>query len=120
MHPFEIISELAELLYLVMPYCECEHPGCKDCANMALGKILVDNAKALSKNDVSDQSCNQCLKCHMDKIRSEGQLGPAVFISCPQCGNKRCHKAEWHGWKCTKSNDPGQQFKEKVPDDNGN
>lgn len=27
---------------------------------------------------------------------------------CPQCGNKRCPKATWHGETCTGSNDPMQ------------
>lgn len=31
------------------------------------------------------------------------------FIVCPQCGNKRCPKAFWHGNMCSGSNDPGQR-----------
>ena len=27
---------------------------------------------------------------------------------CPVCGNKRCPKASWHGFKCTGSNKTGQ------------
>ena len=34
--------------------------------------------------------------------------GPSVFIVCPQCGNKRCPKAQYHDFKCTGSNDVDQ------------
>ena len=30
---------------------------------------------------------------------------------CPRCGNKRCPCAEWHGYRCTGSNLPGQPGK---------
>jgi hypothetical protein len=36
-------------------------------------------------------------------------LAPRIFmILCPTCGNKRCPRASWHGYKCTGSNDVGQ------------
>jgi hypothetical protein len=28
--------------------------------------------------------------------------------ACDVCGNKRCPHHEWHGFKCTGSNKPGQ------------
>jgi DNA-directed RNA polymerase subunit RPC12/RpoP len=31
-----------------------------------------------------------------------------VMIVCPDCGNKRCPKATFHGLACTGSNAPGQ------------
>jgi hypothetical protein len=34
--------------------------------------------------------------------------GPRMIV-CPQCGNKRCPKANWHGNKCTGSNAVGQE-----------
>lgn len=30
------------------------------------------------------------------------------MIVCPDCGNKRCPRATWHGHDCTNSNEPGQ------------
>lgn len=30
------------------------------------------------------------------------------FIVCANCGNKRCLKATWHGYKCTRSTRPGR------------
>ena len=31
------------------------------------------------------------------------------MLVCPECGNKRCPKATWHGELCTHSNKPGQE-----------
>lgn len=31
------------------------------------------------------------------------------FRVCPECGNKRCPKAEHHDNDCTNSNEPGQK-----------
>lgn len=31
-----------------------------------------------------------------------------VMIVCPNCGNKRCPRAEWHGFACSGSNETGQ------------
>lgn len=31
------------------------------------------------------------------------------MILCPVCGNKRCPRASWHGYDCTRSNEPGQE-----------
>lgn len=36
-------------------------------------------------------------------------LYPMVMILCPDCGNKRCPKANYHGYACTRSNDTGQE-----------
>lgn len=33
---------------------------------------------------------------------------PNRMIVCPDCGNKRCPRAEYHGYKCTGSNEPEQ------------
>lgn len=43
-------------------------------------------------------------------IRCVDALGPLTLymILCPDCGNKRCPHAEFHGWACTRSNEPGQ------------
>lgn len=30
------------------------------------------------------------------------------MILCPDCRNKRCPRATWHGYQCGKSNEPGQ------------
>lgn len=35
-------------------------------------------------------------------------LGDMRFVVCPDCGNKRCHKANDHRNACTGSNEPGQ------------
>jgi hypothetical protein len=44
-----------------------------------------------------------CAKC------GEGKWPfPVRMILCPNCGNKRCPRSAWHGYKCTGSNEPGQ------------
>lgn len=47
----------------------------------------------------------QTKKAETDWIAGIVSLG--MYI-CPDCGNKRCPKAAWHGYKCTRSNKPGQ------------
>lgn len=34
--------------------------------------------------------------------------GRSFMHICPDCGNKRCPRAAWHGWQCNGSNDSGQ------------
>jgi len=36
------------------------------------------------------------------------------FIVCPECGNKRCPKATWHGNECSRSNHAGQDAYDPV------
>lgn len=36
------------------------------------------------------------------------EKGGLYMILCPDCGNKRCPKAQNHIYKCTGSNDVGQ------------
>lgn len=44
-----------------------------------------------------------CWRCH------EGRGDRIMFmILCPDCGNKRCPRANDHDNECTGSNDPGQ------------
>lgn len=31
------------------------------------------------------------------------------FVVCPECHNKRCPKAQYHGFKCTNSNEANQK-----------
>lgn len=31
------------------------------------------------------------------------------FRVCGTCGNKRCPASQWHAYKCTGSNEPGQE-----------
>ena len=51
--------------------------------------------------DQTRQDC--CVRCWPSKY----WLGMPMIV-CPECGNKRCPKAAWHGYKCTGSNEPGQ------------
>ena len=54
-----------------------------------------------------DCTCRRCIDDH--KLTDQGlPLHFARMIVCPQCGNKRCPKADDHRMKCTGSNEPGQ------------
>lgn len=45
-----------------------------------------------------------CARC--DEEKQPGKF--RRFITCPDCGNKRCPKATDHRNTCTASNEPGQ------------
>lgn len=54
-------------------------------------------------------NCHQCLKhqvVHFGPIEVSESM--ARMILCPECGNKRCPKANDHRHECTGSNEPGQ------------
>ncbi len=54
--------------------------------------------------------CGECHKCLEGKFNEDGwAIGLTRFIVCPDCGNKRCPKATNHDFKCTDSNEPGQE-----------
>jgi hypothetical protein len=44
--------------------------------------------------------CHTCRPIKLDDMR---------MILCPDCGNKRCPRANHHDNECTNSNDPGQK-----------
>jgi hypothetical protein len=60
-----------------------------------------------------------CQRCE----DNEGTISPfaARMKLCPKCRNKRCPKAQWHGFECTGSNETGQvgveENKNKCPGD---
>lgn len=51
-----------------------------------------------------------CYKCQDQLIDSTTMLPASMnyFIVCPECGNKRCPRANDHTLVCTNSNEPGQ------------
>lgn len=59
--------------------------------------------------------CRVCVNNYANALEAQGRGLEALtartgsFIMCPDCGNKRCPKATFHGHECTKSNAPGQQ-----------
>lgn len=46
-----------------------------------------------------------CRHCHLER---SGDVVVAHMVLCPDCGNKRCPKANNHLNGCTSSNDTGQ------------
>ncbi len=50
-----------------------------------------------------------CSVCQDDCLKNVPNAWTMVtFITCSECGNKRCPKASAHWQECTGSNDPGQ------------
>lgn len=58
---------------------------------------------------VFDSDC-WCSACD-DDLREQGVIPPMEcrMNLCPDCGNKRCPKATFHGNECTNSNEAGQE-----------
>ncbi|WP_369899439.1 DUF551 domain-containing protein [Klebsiella pneumoniae] len=74
-----------------LPECECA--GCK-----ATARICAE----LSVNSPANPGC-WCRTCR------PVDLNDMRFVVCPDCGNKRCPRANDHRNACTGSNEPGQE-----------
>lgn len=72
---------------------ECECSGCK-----ATARICAE----LSANSTANPDC-WCRTCR------PVTLNDMRFVVCPDCGNKRCPRANDHRNACTGSNEPGQE-----------
>ncbi|HBR2994090.1 hypothetical protein [Klebsiella pneumoniae] len=72
---------------------ECECPGCK-----ATARICAELSANSSANP--DCWCRTCRPVVLNDMR---------FVVCPDCGNKRCPRANDHRNACTGSNEPGQE-----------
>ena len=72
---------------------ECECPGCK-----ATARICAELSANSSANP--DCWCRTCRPVVLNDMR---------FVVCPDCGNKRCPRANDHRNTCTGSNEPGQE-----------
>lgn len=71
---------------------ECECSGCK-----ATARICAELSANSSANP--DCWCRTCRPVVLNDMR---------FVMCPDCGNKRCPRANDHRNACTGSNEPGQ------------
>ncbi|HGV5140188.1 TPA: hypothetical protein ACNHEP_002675 [Klebsiella pneumoniae] len=74
-----------------LPECECS--GCK-----ATARICAELSANSSENP--DCWCRTCRPVVLNDMR---------FVVCPDCGNKRCPRANDHRNACTGSNEPGQK-----------
>ncbi|MGX7934100.1 hypothetical protein ACWUX8_12445 [Klebsiella pneumoniae] len=72
---------------------ECECSGCK-----ATARICAELSANSSENP--DCWCRTCRPVVLKDMR---------FVVCPDCGNKRCPRANDHRNACTGSNEPGQE-----------
>ena len=63
----------------------------------------IDTGKIQAERDALNEPTCWCLTCRpvtMTDMR---------FVVCPDCGNKRCPKANDHSNACSGSNEPGQE-----------
>ena len=65
------------------------------------------NAGMLDAYGIDGCGCWRCVDEVVRKRPSPYNL-MYPFIICSSCGNKRCPKASWHGYKCTGLNVFGQ------------
>lgn len=72
---------------------ECECSGCK-----ATSRICAELAG--DSPEIPDCWCCTCRPVVLNGMR---------FVVCPDCGNKRCPRANDHRNACTGSNEPGQE-----------
>ncbi|MBX4598724.1 hypothetical protein CF041_16650 [Klebsiella pneumoniae] len=72
---------------------ECECSGCKATARICAELSANSSAKP-------DCWCRTCRPVTLNDMR---------FVVCPDCGNKRCPRANDHRNSCTGSNEPGQE-----------
>ncbi|HHH3882937.1 TPA: DUF550 domain-containing protein [Klebsiella quasipneumoniae subsp. similipneumoniae] len=72
---------------------ECECSGCK-----ATARICAELSANSSANP--DCWCRTCRPVDLNDMR---------FVVCPDCGNKRCPRANDHRNACSGSNEPGQE-----------
>lgn len=60
--------------------------------------------------ELDHQPC--CHQCIIDRDWRDPNTGlllnATMFLVCPECGNKRCPRANNHQFTCTGSNAPGQ------------
>ncbi|WP_431645848.1 hypothetical protein [Enterobacter hormaechei] len=65
--------------------------------------IAIDGEKIFAERDAlnaPDYWCRTCRPITLTDMR---------FVVCPECGNKRCPRANDHSNACTGSNEPGQE-----------
>lgn len=85
---------------------------CTEC-NSTLGAPTYDEEREFIDGDPfkvyenipDEDNCGKCFTCYKPDLAS----GEMLFIVCPECGNKRCPKANHHNNECTNSNDAGQK-----------
>lgn len=54
-------------------------------------------------------SCDDADRAKLVELTGDRSVGLCrVMIVCPDCGNKRCPRANHHDNPCTQSNEPGQ------------
>lgn len=72
-----------------------------------LGEVAAGCTKEEMLADIPRLNC-WCHVCNKDKIVNGFPFSSVQMILCPDCGNKRCPKANEHNNACTGSNEVGQ------------
>ena len=66
-----------------------------------------DTARTRVHEIFSEMLCG-CVRCAECRPGFPGPSQPGWSYACEKCGNKRCPHHDWHGFKCTSSNEPDQ------------
>ncbi|MEA4774630.1 Uncharacterised protein [Klebsiella pneumoniae] len=86
-----VVPAQSPIVHGYLPECECS--GCK-----ATARICTE----MAVNSPANPGC-WCRTCR------PVDLNDMRFMVCPDCGNKRCPRANDHRNACTGSNEPGQE-----------
>lgn len=100
-------EQLANII--VESSCDCDHPTpCGWCRGLA-DTIIQAGWTAPELPKPFDADCKTCGLERQEALENAGQgFWHIRMFLCPNCGNKRCPKAENHRHKCTGSNEPNQ------------
>lgn len=82
---------------------------CVDATDAAvqLGRQYLGLVNKQNNSDLKKSEC-WCHSCNRDVLVNGFPFALTRMILCPDCGNKRCPKANNHTFACTNSNEPNQ------------
>lgn len=104
------ILPLDELLTLAQQYSDAKtNNGIAPCnPDFLINNMFLHLVRLKEANKSLECQCHNCIK-KRDEGKSffDREYG-RTFIVCPDCGNKRCPKANNHKKQCTNSNESGQ------------
>lgn len=106
-------EDLRRLLDLLAEYEESINWGtsCTRCADVLTASyeayVRAEQAEAALARATSQEVADDPVCCSRCYDSSRGTTF-AMMVVCSRCGNKRCPRATWHGYRCTGSNDVAQ------------
>jgi len=95
---------------------EQENGGCEHCLSSDDGhewedaevEMKLRNAERIGFTGVDADGVCWCERCRDSRETDMERVLCRGMLLCPYCGNKRCPRVDYHGWKCCGSNEPDQ------------